>query len=592
MGLFGGDKKKKPESRGEGSNEEETRRRRARSRRVVAPGGARSGSSKTDARPATSRERRGGNRSPSSRQQAVGPEDERPQAKPKPKPKPASAKVTRPSKPKRQEPRSADDVLELDLESGSEHQQIDLDDGGGIGGGPSRSGDQALYDFLLNKVEALSGEQMEQARSVAQQEGLPADVACTRLGFFTEDQLVKWLTDVCWVPHLKVEKYAIRKKALDTVSQSDAITYGVLPVDKLGSILNLAMVNPLDVETINILQQKTGLDIKKVVASRSEIEGGINKYYGGGVEASDQALNIEQDIPSQRVTQMLSHVGQEEEESSQPQAPAAAQMEEVPVSADSVGAFGDDIIDIDDLLHEEEAIKPVAVQPISISEDEFDQDDEGDLFDATVTATHRRERAAPETQADLSVGPEEADEPMVQPAARRPAPEPQPAVVAPPESSLDDDFDLLPDDDEDFVEPAIDLAAVQDANEEVEELDLDEPEEQFAPAPEPAPARRPAPQKPAARQADRPTPGQEPAAAKPPPAPAPAKMARKGIVDLVAVREEEFQHAISHGKARVFEKWVAIQTRNRILNAIPVDSGLDEVLQPLYEEPTLSASAR
>ena len=55
-----------------------------------------------------------------------------------------------------------------------------------------------------------------------------------------------------------------------------------------------------------------------------------------------------------------------------------------------------------------------------------------------------------------------------------------------------------------------------------------------------------------------------------------------GVINLIPVMEEEFQHAITHGKARVFEKWVGLQTRNRIINAVPVEAELDTLLAGLY----------
>ncbi|MFW5829567.1 MAG: hypothetical protein ACOCXA_04830, partial [Planctomycetota bacterium] len=72
-----------------------------------------------------------------------------------------------------------------------------------------------------------------------------------------------------------------------------------------------------------------------------------------------------------------------------------------------------------------------------------------------------------------------------------------------------------------------------------------------------------------------------------PGAPKPAEPKRR-LVDLIAVSEDDFQHAITHGKARVFEKWVAIQTRNRILNAVAIEPDLEPLLVGLADEPTIA----
>ena len=56
-----------------------------------------------------------------------------------------------------------------------------------------------------------------------------------------------------------------------------------------------------------------------------------------------------------------------------------------------------------------------------------------------------------------------------------------------------------------------------------------------------------------------------------------------GISDLIPVTEEEFQQSIAHGRVRIFEKWVGIQTHNRIINASAVDEQLDPLLEGLKE---------
>ena len=168
-----------------------------------------------------------------------------------------------------------------------------------VGGDSGLSaGDLALRSFMQDKASLLDGTQAAQAAQKSTNEGVPFDKACVQLEFITEQQLVNALTEECYVPHLQVRSYEVRKKALDTVDEQDARRYSVLPVDKLGKILNLAMVNPLDDDAIEFLQDKTGLEIKKVVASRSEIEEGIDLYYGGSQQAREGSMSIAQDAPA------------------------------------------------------------------------------------------------------------------------------------------------------------------------------------------------------------------------------------------------------------------------------------------------------
>src|SRR5690606_27310944 len=126
----------------------------------------------------------------------------------------------------------------------------------GGGEGPARTGDRALLDFLVNKANLIPQDVADNAKRKAESDSVAIDVALVTLNAVSEDQLVSALTQECWVPHLRVDKYEIRKKALDTIAREDAIRFSVFPVDKLGSLLTLAMVNPLDTETIRVLEGK------------------------------------------------------------------------------------------------------------------------------------------------------------------------------------------------------------------------------------------------------------------------------------------------------------------------------------------------
>jgi hypothetical protein len=225
------------------------------------------------------------------------------------------------------------------------------------GSGPHRSGDAALIDFLINKVNLINAAQAEEGRRRAYDEGLPIDVALTRLGHLSENDMVDALTQECWIPHLRIDKYPIRKKSLNTISREDVLRFSVLPVDKLGSILNLAMVNPLDEEAIQIIEQKTGLDIKKVVASRSEIDAGIIKYYGaadGSGVAGEEERTFSQDLEAPGVEVMKETLAKAVA-SSPPPEPKVVEVSEIDE---------DLVADIDDLLGGDE-VRPAAVQPVA-----------------------------------------------------------------------------------------------------------------------------------------------------------------------------------------------------------------------------------
>jgi hypothetical protein len=375
-------------------------------------------------------------------------------------------------------------------------------------GGPSRTGDQVLLEFLTGKAGLLTAEQANAVCTKAEGEGLAIDEAAVRMGILTEEQLVNSLSQETWVPHLKVDKYEIRKKALDTIAREDAQRFGVFPVDKLGNLLTLAMVNPLDAEAIRQLEAKTGLDIKKVVATRGELATAIDKYYGGKVVASEGSRSFSQEVSDKpkSPTQMLSRGV----DGPAPALPMPSFDITPPklaaVSPHIAPAFSADIQDIDDQLAGEETVDPAIIEPVLIKPEE--SNDALDLTDAPITqAVHR--------ESELEFGLHEA---------------PKSGTGALARSVLE--------------APALDL----------ENTDVIAP-----------PAARPAR-------------GELRSAA----AHIPAGHAGPRVTNLVPVLEEEFRYAISHGKSKTFERWVALQSRNRIVNALTVEKELDGVLGGLY----------
>ncbi len=563
MGFFGGKKNKDKE---EAPDPQAPRK----SRRIVAPGGKPPGpsapaaptvapqvpaSNKTSAiaKPAPPRPPVPvGQRSPSDRVMRI------PGAAAEPE------MITAPTRPKGKDPIMVGSSKPPEFTGG-------LAQAGRRTGSPCRTGDNALLDFLRNKANLLDDDQVSQVRSRSESDAKPIDVSAVDLGFITEEQMVNALTQECWVPHLKVDKYEIRKKALDTIAREDATHFGVFPVDKLGSLLTLAMVNPLDAETIRVLESKTGLDIKKVVATRSEITQGIEKYYSGQVQAKESSIAFTQDVEPKSVTQMMSKVAP------QPPVPPSRPMPVVNVSAPhppmpSADNIVPEIQDIDDLLSSDEAIAPAIIEPISLKLEaevipvepvmmeplEIDVPTMASPVEPAIKAPAAKKSNDPSGDFEIGDLPATAGDPTL---TKKHAPAPASSIA--PEFEFEDGS------------PAAPAAKAPAAN---APIAPSKPTPPIAPA---APARPSAP--PAARPATSSfnRPANEPRSATSR-FTGTGRSERSGIINLIPVTEDEFQHAITHGKSHVFEKWIGLQSRNRIINAVSIESEFDEILAGLY----------
>ncbi|MFH1708746.1 MAG: hypothetical protein ABIF71_12640 [Planctomycetota bacterium] len=152
--------------------------------------------------------------------------------------------------------------------------------------------DTELRDFLL---QISMGEPAKVAEAFDKRsEAAPFIRVLVDDKVLNENDLMIELSKKCMIPQVKLAKYVIRKKALDCLSPDMARKAFMLPLDKLGQILSVAMVNPLNKAAQKTVATMTGLRIKTVVCTYSEFMEQFNKHYvaGGEVMGSEEALEI------------------------------------------------------------------------------------------------------------------------------------------------------------------------------------------------------------------------------------------------------------------------------------------------------------
>ena len=100
------------------------------------------------------------------------------------------------------------------------------------------------------------------------------------MGVLEEVDIVAALVLQCGVPYIAVNKYAIAPQIITLVPESLAREFTVLPFDKIDHTLNVVMADPLKQEAVQKLAQATGMRIAVFVATKTEIETAINRYFG------------------------------------------------------------------------------------------------------------------------------------------------------------------------------------------------------------------------------------------------------------------------------------------------------------------------
>jgi type IV pilus assembly protein PilB len=115
---------------------------------------------------------------------------------------------------------------------------------------------------------------------VAQQErgGLIGEIL-VELGFVKEEDIAQALTAQYGFPYLPLSNYEVNLEITHILPARVARQYLIIPVDKIGNNLTLAMSNPLNEQAIEDVELISGCNVQAFVSTSSDIKLAIDKYY-------------------------------------------------------------------------------------------------------------------------------------------------------------------------------------------------------------------------------------------------------------------------------------------------------------------------
>lgn len=103
---------------------------------------------------------------------------------------------------------------------------------------------------ILLREGAITKAQLDAALNHKDKTGGFLGQALVELGFLDRERLMSFLVKQCRIPHISLIDYEISPDLLQLVPAEVCRTHHLLPIDKLGRILTVAMVNPLDTDAL------------------------------------------------------------------------------------------------------------------------------------------------------------------------------------------------------------------------------------------------------------------------------------------------------------------------------------------------------
>jgi type IV pilus assembly protein PilB len=132
---------------------------------------------------------------------------------------------------------------------------------------------------LLVRENLISVQQLRKAQEEQQKTGTRIGTALIKVGAIEESKLTDFLSKQYGVPAINLKEFDIEPDIIKLVPKDVAEKHLVLPVNRAGSSLIVAMCDPSNIYAVDDLKFLTGYNIEAVVSSEPAIREAIEKYY-------------------------------------------------------------------------------------------------------------------------------------------------------------------------------------------------------------------------------------------------------------------------------------------------------------------------
>jgi type IV pilus assembly protein PilB len=138
----------------------------------------------------------------------------------------------------------------------------------------------AKFGELLVKGGKITQAQLQEALALQKDQGGRLGSNLVKLGFLTDRQLVESLSQHFRVPSVDLQGMDVDEAVIKIIPADIARKYTILPVNKAGATVTVAMIDPTNVFAMDDVKFMTGYKVEPVVASENAIRMAIDRYYG------------------------------------------------------------------------------------------------------------------------------------------------------------------------------------------------------------------------------------------------------------------------------------------------------------------------
>jgi len=142
---------------------------------------------------------------------------------------------------------------------------------------------------LLVRNKLISKEQLDKALHIQKTSGNKLGYDLVKLRYVTDEDIAQCLSKQFGIPAINLSHFEIDQAVLDLIPVEVCRKYDLIPVNRTGAVLTVAMADPTNIRAMDEINFICGYQVEPVVASDFAIRESVDKYYG-----SAHALELKQ----------------------------------------------------------------------------------------------------------------------------------------------------------------------------------------------------------------------------------------------------------------------------------------------------------
>jgi type IV pilus assembly protein PilB len=146
---------------------------------------------------------------------------------------------------------------------------------------------------LLVRNQLISDDQLSEAITEQKREGIRLGAALIKLGYVQEHDLASFLSKHYGVPSVDLAEFEPDPAIVELIPSEVAQKYQLVPLNRAGATLIVAMADPSNIFAIDDIKFMTGFNVEVVVAAEAAIKDSIDRFYDQSSTMADTLAGLD-----------------------------------------------------------------------------------------------------------------------------------------------------------------------------------------------------------------------------------------------------------------------------------------------------------